>query len=120
MRVPYAVLLAGIAAILEFIPVIGPLTAAVIALIVSAFSGYSHLLWIVLFLIVWRLFQDYVVNPYVMNRGVAIHPLMALFGVLAGEQIAGIPGMFFSVPVMAALRVILVRVSKARDEMDVD
>jgi predicted PurR-regulated permease PerM len=48
-----------------------------------------------------------------MSSGVAIHPLLVLFGVLAGEQVAGIPGMFFSVPVMAALRVVLVRVRKA-------
>ncbi len=47
-----------------------------------------------------------------MSAGVEIHPLLVLFGVLAGEEIAGVPGMFFSVPLIAALRVILVRLSK--------
>jgi predicted PurR-regulated permease PerM len=114
MGVPYAFLLAGIAAILEFIPVLGPLAGAVILLTVSAFTGYPHLLWIVLFLAVYRVFQDYVLSPYLMSSGVEIHPLLVLFGVLAGEQVAGIPGMFFSVPVMAALRVILVRLRRVR------
>jgi predicted PurR-regulated permease PerM len=114
MGVPYSFLLAGIAAILEFIPVLGPLAGAVIMLTVSAFTGYPHLLWIALFVPVYRVFQDYVLSPYLMSSGVEIHPLLVLFGVLAGEQVAGIPGMFFSVPVMAALRVILVRLRRVR------
>lgn len=112
--VPYAILLAGIAAILEFIPVVGPLTAAAVVMLVAAFTGYAHLLWIVMFLVIYRIFQDYVLSPYLMSSGVEIHPLLVLFGVLAGEQIAGVPGMFFSVPVMAALRVLYVRLRRQR------
>jgi predicted PurR-regulated permease PerM len=110
--VSYAILLAGIAAIFEFIPVVGPLTASVVILLVAAFTGYPHLLWILIFLGIYRIFQDYVLNPYLMSSGVEIHPLLVLFGVLAGEQIAGVPGMFFSVPVIAALRVLYVRLRR--------
>jgi predicted PurR-regulated permease PerM len=116
MGVPYAILLAGIAGILEFIPVVGTLTAAGVILLVAVFSGYPHLLWIVIFLIVFRIFQDYVVSPQLMSKGVEIHPLLVLFGVLAGDQVAGIPGMFFSVPVMAGLRFVLVRLRRPRLE----
>jgi predicted PurR-regulated permease PerM len=112
LGVPYAILLAGIAAMLEFIPVVGPLTGVITILLVSAFSGYSHLLWLMAFLGVYRIFQDYVLNPYLMSAGVELHPALVLFGVAAGEQVAGIPGMFFSVPLMAALRVVLVRIRK--------
>jgi predicted PurR-regulated permease PerM len=112
--VPYAILLAGIAMFLEFIPVVGPLTASAVILLVSAFTGYPHLLWILIFLVVYRIFQDYVLSPYLMSAGVELHPLLILFGVLAGEQIAGVPGMFFSVPVMAALRVVFVRLRRKR------
>lgn len=107
---PYAILLACIAAILEVIPVLGPLTAAVIILIVAALSGYAHLLLLLIFLVLYRLFQDYILNPNLMSAGVEVHPLLVLFGVLAGEQLAGIPGMFFSVPAIAALRAVLGRV----------
>jgi predicted PurR-regulated permease PerM len=41
---------------------------------------------------------------------VEVHPVLVLLGVIAGEQLGGIPGMFFSVPAIAALRVILSRV----------
>ncbi len=107
--VPYAVLLASIAGVLELIPFVGPLAGAIVILLVTGLSGYPHLLWIFVFLILYRLFQDYVLNPQLLSSGVELHPLLVLFGVLAGEQVAGIPGMFFSVPVIAALRIIVVR-----------
>jgi predicted PurR-regulated permease PerM len=112
LGVPYSVLLGGIAGVLELIPFVGPLTAAVATLLVAGLSGYPHLLWVLVFLIVYRLFQDYVLSPYLLSSGVALHPLLVLFGVLAGEQVAGIPGMFFSVPVIAALRIIIVRLRR--------
>jgi len=114
LGVPYAILLAGIAAILEFIPVVGPLTASAVILLVSAFTDYPHLLWITIFLVIYRIFQDYVLSPYLMSAGVEVDPLLVLFGVLAGEQLAGVPGMFFSVPVIAALRVLYVRLRRQR------
>jgi predicted PurR-regulated permease PerM len=110
--VPYAILLAGIAATLEVIPVVGPAISAVVILLVAAFSGYPHVLWIVFFLVLYRVFQDYILNPYLMSEGVEVPPLLVLFGVIAGEQVAGIPGMFFSVPLIAALRVVLTRLRK--------
>jgi predicted PurR-regulated permease PerM len=114
VQVPYAVLLAATAAPLEFIPVVGPLTASVIILLVAGFSGFPHLLWIVIFLGVYRIFQDYILSPFLMSEGVELHPLLVIFGVLAGEQVGGVWGMFLSVPFLAALRVILVRFQKSR------
>jgi predicted PurR-regulated permease PerM len=114
--VPYAILLGGLSAILEFIPVVGPLVASATILIVAGASGYEHLTWIIIFLIVFRLFQDYVLSPYLMGQGVELHPLLVLFGVLAGEKIAGIPGMFFSVPVIAALRILFLELTKPEVE----
>jgi predicted PurR-regulated permease PerM len=48
-----------------------------------------------------------------MSSGIELHPLLVLFGVLAGDSIAGIPGMFFSVPVIAILRVIYTNLRRA-------
>jgi predicted PurR-regulated permease PerM len=99
---------------LEFIPVVGSLVAATVILLVAVFSGFPHVLWIIVFLLVFRMFQDYVVSPQLMSAGVEIHPLLVLFAVLAGDQLAGVPGMFFSVPALAALRVVVVRVRSQR------
>ena len=111
---PYAILLAVISALGEFLPVVGPAAGAAIVLAVTGLSGYTHLITFILFWILFRMFQDYVVNPYLMGKGVELNPLLVLFGVLAGEQIAGVTGMFFSVPVIATLRVVFVRLQRAR------
>lgn len=59
---PYPVLLAGIAAALEFIPAVGPLAAAVAIVIAAVASAFNHVLLIVVFLGFYRLFQDYVLR----------------------------------------------------------
>jgi predicted PurR-regulated permease PerM len=116
MGVPYSALLASVAALLEFIPVIGPATGATLVILTTALSGQGSLLAIVIFLAVYRMFQDYVLSPQLMSSGIELHPLLVIFGVFAGEELAGIPGMFLSVPILATLRVFYLRIRKARIE----
>jgi predicted PurR-regulated permease PerM len=112
--VPYSMLLAAIEFPLEFIPIVGPATGFVIIMLVSAFSGYHHLIALVVFMAVFRLFQDYAVSPRFMSGEMKLHPLVIIFGVLAGAQLGGIIGCFLSVPVIAALRVGYVRLRRRR------
>lgn len=115
-RVPYALLLAAIAGMLEFIPMIGPLTAASAIVVVSLFSGYPHVLWILIFMGVYRLFQDYVLSPRLMSEGMELHPLLVMFGVFAGGEIGGVAGTFLSVPVLALVRILYTRLERAHRE----
>jgi predicted PurR-regulated permease PerM len=114
MGVPYATLLASIAFPLEFIPLVGPLIAALTIIGVSAFSGYSHVLWLIIFLGVYRTFQDYVLSPHLMSRGVELHPLLVIFGVFAGGEIGGVTGIFLSVPMLALIRLTYHRFARRR------
>ncbi|MGP0072236.1 MAG: AI-2E family transporter [Bryobacteraceae bacterium] len=111
---PYAVLLAGAAGLGEFIPVVGPAASGLIIILVTSLSGYNHVLLYVLFWLIYRLVQDYVLSPYLMSKGVQLNPMLVLFGVLAGDQIAGVLGIFLSVPTLAILRVLFVRLRRAR------
>jgi len=104
--VPYALVLAAIGGGLEFIPVIGPFAGGVIVVSVALFSGYPHPWLLAVFILGWRLLQDYVTSPLVMGRGIELHPALVIFGVIAGGEIAGPAGMFLSVPAIAALRVV--------------
>ncbi|PWT98529.1 MAG: AI-2E family transporter [Terriglobia bacterium] len=110
---PYALLLAAVAGILEFIPMIGPLTAGAIILIIAAVSG-APVLVVLIFLLAYRVVQDYVISPHLMGKGVELHPLLVLFGVFAGAELAGIAGTFLSVPTLALARVLYVRFRRAR------
>jgi len=105
-RAPYALVLAGIAALLEFVPLVGPLVAGALAVFVSMMSGYAHPLLIAGFAIAWRLVQDYVTSPLVMGRGVELPPGLVILAVLAGGELAGPVGMFVAVPVLAAARIL--------------
>ena len=109
MRVPYALVLGTLGGLLEFIPVVGPLVAAVIILGVAVLMGYKHWLVLVVFLGCWRLMQDYVFSPRIMGHSMELHPLAAIFGVMAGGEVAGILGIFLSIPVMASLRIVFRR-----------
>ena len=110
---PYGVLLAALGGLFEFIPMLGPLTAAIIIIIVTAVSGGSVLAALI-FLGVYRILQDYILSPHLMGQGVELHPLLVLFGVVAGAEIAGIPGTFLSVPVLALVRIVYLRIRKAK------
>ncbi len=113
MGVPYGVLLALIGGILEFIPMIGPLSAGVLIVAVSAVAG-SHTLGVAIFLLAYRVFQDYILSPHLMGQGVELHPLLVLFGVFAGAEVAGIAGTFLSVPILALVRIVYLRIRRQR------
>lgn len=106
MKVPYALMLGTAGGILEFIPVVGPLVATVLIVGVALLTGYSHWVIVLLFLLGWRMVQDYVVSPRIMGKSMELHPLAAIFGVLAGGEIAGVLGVYLSIPVMASLRIV--------------
>jgi predicted PurR-regulated permease PerM len=106
MRVPYAFALGPAAGALEFIPVVGPAIGGLLVLGVALLSGYGHFWWLLIFLLVWRCLQDYVTSPRIMGNTLELHPLTVLFGVFAGGEVAGVIGVFLSIPVLATLRIL--------------
>lgn len=103
----YALLLGILALAFEFIPLIGPLTLAIVAITVAGASqSASTALYVALFLIVLRILQDYVFYPRIIRGGIHLHPLAIILSVLAGEEIAGIPGVFLAVPIIALITVV--------------
>lgn len=109
MRVPYSLVLGTIGGLCEFVPVVGPFFAALTIIGVSLLLSYPHWLALIIFLGVWRLIQDYITSPRIMGRSMELHPLAAIFGVMAGGEVAGILGIFLSIPVMASLRIVFRR-----------
>jgi len=73
---------------------------------VAFLAGYKHLLWLLVFLLVWRGIQDYVSSPRILGKTLELHPLAVLFGVFAGGEVAGVIGVFLSIPVLATLRIL--------------
>jgi predicted PurR-regulated permease PerM len=109
MGVPYALVLGVLGGVLEFIPVVGPLVAGVTIITVALLMSYHHWIMLLVFLVGWRLIQDYVSSPRILGDSMELHPLAAIFGVMAGGEIAGILGIYLSIPVMASLRIVFRR-----------
>jgi predicted PurR-regulated permease PerM len=103
--VPYALLVGVAAGLLEFIPLVGPLAVALGATLVVSFHSLNQALWVVAFLGVLRLAQDYVVFPRLVRRGVHMHPLGVILAILCGAELAGIVGIFLAIPAVAVLSV---------------
>lgn len=114
LDVNYALLLGIMAGILEFIPLIGPLIVAITAITISGFYSPWQALYVGIFLLVLRVCQDYVFYPRIVRGGIHLHPLAIILSVLAGEQIAGIMGIFLSIPVVALITVLLKHIREHR------
>lgn len=103
----YALLLGILAGIFEFVPLIGPLTIGIIAVATAAFGEEpTRAIYTAVFLIVLRITHDYVTYPRIVRGGIHLHPLLIILSVLAGEQVAGIPGVFLAIPIVALITVI--------------
>jgi predicted PurR-regulated permease PerM len=105
LGIPYPVLLGVLAAILEFIPLVGPFLLASLAALVGALHAPVLALWAFAFLGTLRVVEDYVIYPRLIRRGISLHPLAVIVAVLAGAGLAGVAGMFLAVPVVAVASV---------------
>jgi predicted PurR-regulated permease PerM len=97
----YAILLGVLAGVLEFIPLIGPLVVAAVAVMLAALHDPMMALWTAAFLTVLRVVEDYVIYPRLIGRDIDLHPLVVILAVLAGVELDGIAGIFIAVPVVA-------------------
>jgi len=105
----HALALGLMAGVLEFIPVAGWITA-LITISTVGLMMHAHWIWMALLLGLWRVIMDYWIAPRVMGHELEIHPLLAIFTVMVGGAIGGIVGIYLSVPIVAALRVVWCRV----------
>ncbi|MBU1500651.1 AI-2E family transporter [Patescibacteria group bacterium] len=115
LGVPYALLLALIAAILDLIPIFGSFIAGILGVIVAFASGGVTLALIVagLFFIVNQ-FEAHLIYPLVVNKVVGIPPLLVILALIVGGSLAGFLGVLLSIPLAAALREFLSDVERRK------
>lgn len=109
--VPYALVLALIAGILDIVPIVGPIIATVpivgVALLVSPTTAIITLIfWIVI-----QQIESYILMPYVMHTQAEVPPLLVLLAIFWGGSVGGILGALVAIPVAGALRVFFLRVA---------
>jgi predicted PurR-regulated permease PerM len=94
------------AGLFEFVPLIGPLTVAVLAaLLATVHSGTFSAFLVLIFLGVLRIVQDYFIYPRLIGQGIHLHPMAVIFAILCGAELAGVAGILLAIPVVAILTV---------------
>jgi len=106
LGVPYALLLGAWVAITALIPYLGAWLGAIPAVLLAlSVSPRTALLTAGLFLAIQQL-EGNVLTPRIQSQAVRVHPVIVLLAVVAGGELAGIPGIIFAVPTLAVLRVL--------------
>jgi predicted PurR-regulated permease PerM len=100
----YAWLFGGWAGITELVPYLGPWLGAIPALIYALVVHPLSVLWVALLFLAIHQIEGHVVIPKVMGRSLRLHPLLVIFGLLAGGEIYGFPGVLVALPLLAAAR----------------
>ena len=107
LGVQYALLLAIIAGIGEFIPIVGPIVSAVPAVFFAfADSPFKALLVIILFIVIQQL-ENHIIVPKVMHKAVGLNPLIIIFAMLVGAQLAGLVGVIVAIPASTIIGIFL-------------
>jgi predicted PurR-regulated permease PerM len=100
----YAAAFGAWAAFTELIPYIGPWLGAAPAVLYALVQDPLSALWVALLFLGIQQLEGHVVVPKVMGRTLRLHPLLVIFGLLAGGEIYGFPGILVALPLLAALR----------------
>lgn len=105
--VKYALLLGVMGALLNLIPYLGIFVACILsALITFSTNTPSAVLWSVVSILAIHLIDANILLPKIVGSKIKINALTTIMGVIIGDAIWGIPGMFLAVPGMAILKVI--------------
>lgn len=88
----FAVAFAAWVFVMEFVPYVGPILGAVPPVLLALFTSPLAALWVVVAFVAIHQLEGHIVVPKVMGTAVGVHPLVVIFGLLIGEQLAGTRG----------------------------
>jgi predicted PurR-regulated permease PerM len=100
----YALIFGVWAGITELIPYIGPWLGAAPPVLYSLVQHPLSAVWVALLFLGIQQLEGHIVVPKVMGHSLRLHPLLVIFGLLAGGEIYGFPGILVALPLLAAMR----------------
>jgi predicted PurR-regulated permease PerM len=106
LGVPYFYVLAVLAAIGELIPVVGPLLAALPAILVAFTVSGTLALWVTVFYVAQQQVENHLLVPKLMQRQVGLSAVTVVVGLLIGSSLLGILGALLAVPTAAIAQVL--------------
>lgn len=116
LGVQYAILLGLITALLNLIPYIGILCAAIITIFAALINTTDPSIVVKIILMVWaiQLFDNNFLVPKIVGNKIKINALVSIVGVIIGGSLCGVAGMFLALPCIAILKVIFDRIDSLK------
>lgn len=107
MHIPYALILALIAAFTELIPMVGPILGAIPAVLVALFISPIMAIIVGVFYVFVQQMENHILVPQVMKKAVGLNPVIIITSMLIGAKLFGIIGVILAVPIASSISVIL-------------
>ncbi|AIQ14029.1 AI-2E family transporter [Paenibacillus durus] len=104
---PYALLFASLVAIFELVPYLGPFLGAAPAIVMASTISFRLVMLVVVVNTICQMLESNIISPQVVGRTLHLHPLLIIFALLVGGELAGIVGLILAVPCFAAGKVVL-------------
>jgi predicted PurR-regulated permease PerM len=110
VHVPYSVALGVLVAVLDLIPVVGSTIGGILVTLVALSVSTTVAVASLVFYIAYRLLEDYLLVPRVMNRAVDVPPVLTIVALIIGGSLLGIVGAFLAIPAAAAVQLVVTQV----------
>src|SRR3989338_2590905 len=115
LGIKYALILSLIIMVLELVPMVGPVIAAIPAVALAFFQAPSLGLWVLLLYIFVQQLENHVLVPIILGKTLGLNPVVVIISLLIGQQLAGIPGMVLSVPIATIIVEMLDDVARQKE-----
>jgi predicted PurR-regulated permease PerM len=109
-QVPFALALGVLVAVLDLIPVVGSTIGGILVTLVALSVSPAVAIASAVFYIAYRLLEDYLLVPRVMNRAVDVPPVLTIVALIIGGALLGIVGAFLAIPAAAVVQLLVTRV----------
>lgn len=116
MDIRFALVLGILAMVLEIVPIVGPVLAAIPAVFLAFLQDPSIGIWVLVFYIVVQQLENHLLVPVVLGKTTGLNPVVVLMSLLIGNQLAGIPGMLLSVPIATIIVEVLEDMAKHKED----
>ncbi len=106
---PYVLVLAFVAGVMEAVPLIGPLIGAVPAALVALSLGPDKLIWVIVATVAIQQLENSILVPRVMRKAVGVNPFVTLLALFAFGSLLGVAGALMAIPIAAIVQLLLNR-----------
>ncbi|UQZ32997.1 AI-2E family transporter [Paenibacillus sp. PK3_47] len=104
---PYALLFASVVAVFNIVPYMGPFLGAAPAVVMASTVSLRLVLMVAAVNTLCQMIESNIISPQVVGRKLHLHPLLIIFALLVGGEVAGMIGLILAVPVFAAGKVMI-------------